>query len=60
MSSLATLGSFPIPTLRRVRRNEVTKPVFNTSEPYPMLIACWVDYMRVDDRDLGSRGMLAG
>ena len=45
------------PQLRRVRREEVARPAFDQPDPYGQLMACWADYMRVDDRDLGSRGM---
>jgi hypothetical protein len=57
MSFSATLGTFAAPTLRRVRREEVAKPVINKPDPYSLLMACWVDYMRADDRDLGAGGM---
>jgi len=57
MSFTATLGTLAAPTLRRVRREEVTKPAFNKPDPYVLLMACWVDYMRADDRDLGAGGM---
>lgn len=61
MNSLAIPGIFPAPTLRRVRREEAVQPAFGKPDPYALLMACWVDYMRTDDRDLGSRGMkLAG
>ena len=57
MSATSTLGTFTAPTLRRVRREEVVKPAFNKPDPYTLLIACWADYMRTDDRDLGASGM---
>ncbi len=57
MSATATLGIFTAPTLRRVRREEVVKPAFNKPDPYALLMACWVDYMRTNDRDLGAGGM---
>jgi len=57
MSATATLGIFATSNIRRVRRDEVAKPAFQKPDPYVLLMACWVDYMRVDDRDLGSRGM---
>jgi len=61
MSLAATLSIFSAPTLRRVRREEVAKPVFKRPDPYALLMACWVDYMRTDDRDLSAGGMkLAG
>lgn len=57
MSATATLGIFTAPTLRRVRRAEVVQPAFDRPDPYAQLMACWVDYMRTDDRDLGAGGM---
>ncbi len=57
MSATATFGTLAPPTLRRVRREEVAKPAFNKPDPYALLMACWVDYMRADDRDLGAGGM---
>lgn len=57
MSTTATLGIFNGSPLRRVRRDEVAKPAFNKPDPYQLLLACWVDFMRADDRDLGVGGM---
>jgi hypothetical protein len=57
MTLTATLGPIHAPQLRRVRREEVARPAFDKPDPYGALMACWADYMRVDDRDLGSRGM---
>jgi hypothetical protein len=57
MNSLATPGIFPAPTLRRVRREEVVQPAFDKPDPYAQLMACWSDYMRTDDRDLGAGAM---
>lgn len=57
MSVAAILVNSPAPALRRVRREEVAKTAFNKPDPYVLLLACWNDYMHVDDRDLGSRGM---
>lgn len=57
MTAAAILVNSPAPTLRRVRRSEVAKPAFNRPDPYTLLLACWVDYMRTDDGDLGARGM---
>jgi hypothetical protein len=57
MTMTATLGTIHAPQLRRVRRAEVVRPAFNKPDPYTQLLAYWSDYMRVDDRDLGSRGM---
>jgi hypothetical protein len=57
MNAIATASMFQSPNLRRVRREEVAQPAFNKPDPYAQLMACWVDYMRVDDRDLGAGGM---
>ena len=57
MSFTSTLDFIAAPTLRRVRRADVAKPTFSKPDPYVMLIACWADYMRTDDRDLGTGGM---
>lgn len=62
MSLAATLDlPAAVPTLRRVRKEEVAAPAFGNPDPYAMLMACWSDYMRTDDRDLGAGRMrLAG
>lgn len=57
MSTIAIPGIFATSNLRRVRREEVAKPAFRKPDPYAQLMAYWVDYMRVDDRDLGAGGM---
>jgi len=57
MSTIASLGIFNGSPLRRVRRNEVAKPAFDKPDPYSLLMACWLDFMRADDRDLGVGGM---
>ncbi len=57
MSATATLGIFSGSALRRVRREEAVKPAFNKPDPYAQLLACWVDFMRSNDRDLGIGGM---
>lgn len=57
MSQFVTLGLPTATNLRRVRKPDTVQPAFDKPEPYAILMACWVDYMRVDDRDLGSRGM---
>ena len=53
----ATLGLFAGSTLRRVRKAEVVQSTVNKPDPYAMLMACWADYMRVPNLDLGGRGM---
>jgi len=57
MSTIAMPGIFTASTLRRVRREEVVKTAFQKQDPYALLMAFWVDYMRADDRDLGIGGM---
>lgn len=57
MNAIASPRIFASPGLRRVRREEVTRPAFNRPDPYVLLMACWVDYMRTDDRDLGAGRM---
>lgn len=57
MSASATIGIFTSSTLRRVRREDTVQPAFNRPDPYAELMACWADYMRTDDRDLGAGGM---
>jgi hypothetical protein len=57
----ATLNFFQSTNLRRVRKEEVTRSTVRDTDPYAICMACWVDYMRTDDRDLGANGMkLAG
>lgn len=57
----AALGFFNAPNLRRVRKAEAPQSTVRTIDPYSTCMACWVDYMRTDDRDLGAGGMkLAG
>lgn len=58
MALSATFGiTQAAPQLRRVRREEVARPAFDKPDPYALLMACWADYMRTDDRDLGAGGM---
>lgn len=57
MSTIAIPGIFATSNIRRVRRDEVAKPAFKKPEPYVLLMACWLDFMRTDDRDLGIGGM---
>lgn len=57
--SFATTLSPPFATTFR-RAPKAVAPAnqaFDQPDPYAKLMACWVDYMRTDDRDLGSRGM---
>jgi hypothetical protein len=53
----ATLGIFSGSPLRRLRRDQVARPAFDKPDPYVQLMACWLDFMRADDRDLGASGM---
>ena len=53
----ATLGLFAGSTLRRVRKAEVVQSTINKLDPYSTCMACWGDYMRVPNLDLGGRGM---
>lgn len=57
MNAIASPRIFASPGLRRVRREEVARPAFNKPDPYALLMACWVDFMRTDDRDLGAGRM---
>ena len=59
MISTVPFSIFTGTTLRRVRR-EVAKPVFNKPEPYIQLLACWGDFLRSNDRDLGVGGYEIG
>lgn len=57
MSAIISLGTFNGSNLRRVRREDAVKRAFNKPDPYVLLLACWVDFMRSNDRDLGVGGM---
>jgi hypothetical protein len=57
MTTTAAFRTFSGATLRRVRRDEVVKQAHHRPDPYALLLACWVDFMRADDRDLGMGGM---
>lgn len=57
MNAVVMPGIFAAQGVRRVRRDEAAKPAFSEPDPYALLMDCWVAYMRVDDRDLGSRCM---
>ena len=57
MSAIAPLSIVTAPALRRVRRADVVQQAFDRPDPYALLMACWADYMRTDDRDLGAGGM---
>jgi hypothetical protein len=57
MSASTAIQAFNPPIFRRARREELAKPGFTKSDPYALLLACWVDYMRTDDRDLGTGRM---
>jgi hypothetical protein len=51
------LGIFAGSSLRRVRREDVAPSTVVKPDPYALLMACWSDFMRTDDRDLGAGGM---
>jgi hypothetical protein len=57
MSLAVALGLPASTTLRRAPKEKAANQAFDQPDPYATLMACWVAYMRVDDRDLGSRGM---
>lgn len=57
MALSAALGTIQNPALRRVRREEVARPAFAKPDPYGLLMACWADFMRTDDRDLSGSCM---
>lgn len=57
MFATASFGNITTPALRRVRRSEISKPAFNRPDPYAMCMACWIDFMRTDDRDLRAGTM---
>jgi uncharacterized protein YqjF (DUF2071 family) len=58
MSIAVTLGLPFGTTIRRAPKEEAAnRKAFDQPDPYATLLACWVSYMRADDRDLGSRGM---
>lgn len=57
MTFAATLGIAPTSTLRRAPKAAAPAPAFDRPAPYSKLMACWADFMRTDDRDLGAGGM---
>lgn len=57
MTLAVTLGIAPTSTLRRAPKAAAPAPAFDRPDPYSMLMACWADFMRTDDRDLGAGGM---
>lgn len=57
MSIAAPLGLQTSANLRRVRKADAVPPAFGKPDPYAMLMACWVDYMRTDDKNLSTQGM---
>lgn len=63
MAATATLDTFPAPTARRVRRDEVRPTTFAKPDGLDLCLACWKDWMTGDqDTDLGVKTMrgLAG
>lgn len=57
MTTAVTLNLPYAATLRRAPKEKPANQAFDQPDPYAMLMACWVDYMRTDDRDLGAGGM---
>jgi hypothetical protein len=57
MNAFAMPGIFATSSLRRAPKVEAAKPAFDKPDPYAVLMACWVDYMNTDDRDLGAGRM---
>ena len=57
MTFAVALGLPAAKTVRRAPKEKPANQAFGQPDPYATLIACWVSYMRTDDRDLGSRGM---
>jgi len=57
MTTNTISGIFSGAPLRRVRRDGVATHTFNKPDAYAQLLACWVDFMRSNDRDLGVGGM---
>lgn len=57
MSLAITIGSPTGKTIRRAPKEPAANQAFGQVDPYAMLMACWVDYMRTDDRNLSTQGM---
>lgn len=58
MNAIAMPGSFAVPTLRRVRRDEVPPTTFVKADGLEMCLTCWKEWMARDpDRDLGMKTM---
>lgn len=57
MPAVAPTGFMTATNLRRVRRQDTPPVAHRNDDPYPRLMACWVDYMRLDERDLGAQCM---
>lgn len=58
MTTIAMPRIFAVPTLRRVRRDEVAKPAFVKPDGLELCLACWKTWMTRDpDRDLGMKTM---
>jgi hypothetical protein len=57
MTLAITIGLPTGKTIRRAPKEPAANQAFGQVDPYAMLMACWVDYMRVPDLHLSSRGM---
>jgi len=57
MSFAVTLNLPYAATLRRAPKEKPANQAFGQADPYATLMACWIDYMRVPDLHLSSKGM---
>jgi hypothetical protein len=57
MSLAITIGLPTATTVRRAPKELAANQTFGQADPYAMLMACWVDYMRVPDLHLSPRSM---
>jgi len=56
--SLAVPANLPeVKVMRRAPKEPAANQAFGQADPYAMLMACWSDYMRTDDRNLSAQGM---
>jgi len=53
----ATLGLFAGSNVRRAPKAAAVQSTINKPDPYATCMACWGDYMRLPNLDLGGRGM---
>lgn len=57
MTIAITMGGPAASTVRRAPKQTAANQPFHQVDPYAMLLACWVDYMRVPDLHLSPQGM---